>query len=517
MKVCKVVFNSVSHDARVLKEAISVAELGHETVIIGIQDANNGKPIETYENMTIKRAAWKSEALKPYLFLYFMELLFIIGIAFIVGFVGLSLLEQIGLISSSIMGYLSFQNIFLFFVFGYTGKKLLELYLHYKKRKKVALSALSQEKNEMLKIGNEAVKEFSQIKTGEKQKKKSVKSSFVQRNYPRPIMTGLKSLLDVVALKTWKTVFARENVIYKILVEEKPDVVHSHDISALPVCAKYKRNYGCKLVFDAHEMYDHLAQSENDMSTMNRKTMIKYSSDVDAFITINDSIGNYYKNSYPDFPKAVIVKNAAPYAESVEYDGRLHEVIGLPKERKILLYQGGFAPKRGLLQLLMSAEYLSDEWTLVFMGWGRLQYDMKRVTDALIQKDPKMAEKIKFAPKVKQKELPHWSAGATLGVIPYENTGLNHWFCTPNKLWEYPNAGVPIIASPFPEMQKVIEPNNIGWFLPDPLTPKDIAKAINSLSDEELLEARNRCREFIANDNWSKYAKRVQKIYGELK
>jgi glycosyltransferase involved in cell wall biosynthesis len=282
------------------------------------------------------------------------------------------------------------------------------------------------------------------------------------------------------------------------------------------VCAKYKRKFGCKLVFDAHEMYDHLAQSEEGMSNINKKTMLKYSEDVDLFVTINDSIANYYKQNYPGFPKAIVVKNATNLADEIEYDGRLHEAAGLPRERKILLYQGGFANKRGLIQLLMSAEYLDPSWTIVFMGWGSLRNDMKRVTDALIMKTPELSERIKFVPKVKQKELVYWTSGAILGVIPYENTSLNHWFCTPNKLWEYPNAGVPIIASPFPEMEKVIVQNSIGWFLPDPLTPEEIANAINSLDDNELLQTRTNCRKFISQDNWSKYAQRLQECYGEL-
>jgi glycosyltransferase involved in cell wall biosynthesis len=106
-----------------------------------------------------------------------------------------------------------------------------------------------------------------------------------------------------------------------------------------------------------------------------------------------------------------------------------------------------------------------------------------------------------------------WTAGAKLGVIPYENAGLNHWFCTPNKLWEYPNAGVPIIASPFPEMRKVIEPNGIGWFLTDPLTAKSIATSINAISDGELAEAARNCRLFMQRDNWSTYSRRLKKAY----
>jgi len=521
MKVCKVVFNSVSHDARVLKEAMSVAELGHETMIVGIQDANNSRPIEQYENIIIRRSAWKSQALKPINWIYTLTAVAIVLISIFTFLILKNVLDNYDLLINNIIEYITLSNILFVGLTVYAFKLLLAKYQIYKRRKKVYKTISAQEKNETLKFANEEVSIILQDRNSNTTLKKmdnnkKSKTNFMQEHYPRPIMAGVKKLFNQKALKTWKTVFAREKTIYNILCEEKPDVVHAHDVSALPICAKYKREFGCKLVFDAHEMYDHLAQSEADMSIVNKKVMLKYSSDVDLFVTINESIANYYKEHYPNFPKAVVVKNATLHAEDVDYDGRLHKAAGIPIDRKILLYQGGFAAKRGLIPLLMSAEYLDDDWTLVFMGWGNLRNDMKRVMDALIQKNPKVSEKVKFVPKVKQKELPYWTNGATLGVIPYENTSLNHWFCTPNKLWEYPNAGVPIIASPFPEMEKVIEGNEIGWFLPDPLTPEEIAKAINDISNEELISARKICREFVAKDNWSKYAKRLQSKYGEL-
>ncbi len=51
--------------------------------------------------------------------------------------------------------------------------------------------------------------------------------------------------------------------------------------------------------------------------------------------------------------------------------------------------------------------------------------------------------KVRFIPPAPQKELKSWTQGATLGIIPYEGKMLNHWIATPNKLWEYPSAGVP--------------------------------------------------------------------------
>ena len=101
-------------------------------------------------------------------------------------------------------------------------------------------------------------------------------------------------------------------------------------------------------------------------------------------------------------------------------------------------------------------------------------------------------------------------------MIPYENIGLNHYLCTPNKLWEYPVAGVPLLISPFPEMMKVVQENDIGWLLPEPINPKEVANVIASLSSEEIQQKATKCRDFIRNDNWEKYGNRLVELYRTL-
>lgn len=52
-----IVFNSVSHDTRVLKEAKSVADIGHD-VVIGWQTNNSEKLHEQLNNFTLRRALY---------------------------------------------------------------------------------------------------------------------------------------------------------------------------------------------------------------------------------------------------------------------------------------------------------------------------------------------------------------------------------------------------------------------------------------------------------------------------
>ncbi len=544
IKVCKVVINSVSHDARVLKEAEAIREAGFDVVIIGIQDANNNVPIQILDNgVVIRRVAWQSEAFRPFLSEVAAKTLLAVLVGLGVIQLGSYLLNAELPSPVSFVDWLTIKNIVQFVgvaivisglsYFGY------RLWAEYARRRKGHLVLKKREDDELLKYEKtfSTYKQQEAVQTEEKlttaNASASSGASFSERlpaadkteansdpfviRLPRPLMRGLGKVLAPAQLKRWNVIFARERCIQRVLAEERPSIVHAHDLTALPVSAKYAGKAGIKLVFDAHEIYDHLAQAEDDMAELNSLLLKKYARSVHRFITINDSIARYYRKNYPSLPPAVVVKNAAKPAEPVDYDGRLHDVAGLPRDRRIVIYQGGYAAKRGLIQLLMSAEYLNPEWTLVYMGWGRLEDELLRVADALKLKNPAFGEKVRFVPRVKQDELPYWTAGATIGAIPYENTGLNHWFCNPNKLWEYPNAGVPIIASPFPEMSAIINSYELGWYLPDPLNPKAIADVINGLTDEQIATASANCRKFMESDNWGVYAKRLAVLYGEMR
>lgn len=336
-------------------------------------------------------------------------------------------------------------------------------------------------------------------------------------------LTGLEGRL-FTALKTGVTAALRpaytrmrRREMIRLALQGPTDIVHCHDLWSLPVGAAIKRQTGALLVWDAHEIYEEVAQGDASHATMCRELLRRHQRDVNHFITINESIAEFYRSHYPSLPPAVIVKNATPYTPRVAYDGRMHEACQIPREQKIVLYQGGFAEKRGLRLLVEAAEYLNADWTLVMMGWGKLEAELKEMGEHInAARRNRAVPAVAFLPAAKQSELVYWTAGGTVGLIPYENVGLNHLYCTPNKLWEYPAAGVPILCSPLVELTKAVLANGTGWLLPDSADAKDIAGTINALTPEALKAASLACEAFIQRDNWTTYGARVVGLYKDI-
>lgn len=312
---------------------------------------------------------------------------------------------------------------------------------------------------------------------------------------------------------------ARARALFALVRSLDPEVVHCHDIHTLPVGALVKVELaGCSVIYDAHEIYEELAQGDHLTASRYRRMHRRYLRCVDRFVTINDSIAAWYAAHYPELPPAVVVMNATNDAGHVSYDGRLHVAAGLQPDVRIMLYQGGFAARRGLEYFVRSAAFLPACWVAVLMGWGRLEEQLRSIADGInaAAEASGRPARVRFVLPAPQSELHLWTAGATVGVIPYESAGLNHWYCTPNKLWEYPNAGVPVLVSPFPELRKPVEAYGYGWLLPEVQDPCALAAQVAALSEIEMARARAACRSFIAAESWTKYAEVIVSLYEEL-
>ena len=91
------------------------------------------------------------------------------------------------------------------------------------------------------------------------------------------------------------------------------------------------------------------------------------------------------------------------------------------------------------------------------MGDGPFKAELKNLSRKI-----EVDHKILFHDAVSQDLLLNITASATVGLIPYQPTCLNNFLCTPNKMFEYISAGLPIIATDLPEISKVVNSYNIG-------------------------------------------------------
>jgi len=261
-----------------------------------------------------------------------------------------------------------------------------------------------------------------------------------------------------------------------------PDVIHAHDLPQLRVGVNVKRALGIPLIYDAHELYPELGTLTPRQKAMLGTRERSLLPECDRVITVNPLIAEEFVRRY-DISMPLIVENAISIADgfcaTARHD-RFRQEFPIGKSDYILLYQGWFATHRGLPALIRAMPHVSRNVHLVFLGYGDDQGDLRALVDQM-----GVCGLVHLKDAVPQDELLFWTASADIGLIPYQaDFDLNTRYCSPNKLYEYIGAGLPMLVND--ELQfvrSVVRSNDFGRAAVL-RTPDDFARAITSMVGE---------------------------------
>ena len=234
------------------------------------------------------------------------------------------------------------------------------------------------------------------------------------------------------------------------------------------------------LIYDSHEYFTEVPElvSRPKVQRVWKRIEEYVVPKLSEMITVCQSIADLFHQKYGI--KVHIIRNIPMRAMLPATASR--EEVGLDQNKHILVLQGsGINIHRGSEELVDAMAYL-DDYQLVIIGGGDVLPILKEKVATNHWDD-----RVKFFPRMPYQKMMAITQLAELGFTLDKDTNLNYKFSLPNKLFDYIQAGVPIIASHLTEIERIITHYNIGTFIENH-EPETIAETIkNALADEDKL------------------------------
>lgn len=287
------------------------------------------------------------------------------------------------------------------------------------------------------------------------------------------------------------------------------DLLVSNDLDTLLpnyLIAKLKRK---PLVYDSHEYFTEVPELVNRPTVQKiwkriERTIFPKLKDV---ITVNDSIAGLFEQDYGLRP--VVVRNV-PYLMK-ETEKKTRKELGLPEDKHLIILQGaGINIQRGAEEMVEAMQYI-DHSVLLIAGQGDVIPLLKKLVS-----ERSLENKVIFRPRMPYQELMQLTKNADLGLTLDKDTNLNYRYSLPNKIFDYIQAGIPVIASPLPEIAHIINTYQVGCTITDH-NPVNMAKTINEvLADQQLIDKwKNNCSFASLNLNWEIEEKVIIDLYSK--
>lgn len=312
---------------------------------------------------------------------------------------------------------------------------------------------------------------------------------------PRPIRYGLNMFELTIRL-----------VIYGLRF--RPAAVHCHDTLALPAGVLIKMIAGSKLIYDAHE----LESNKNGQTPFLSKVTLFIErlawSRIDLLISVSDSINAWYvehlgvKQHLLILNSPEIHNDVGKHIKDGKKDKYFHSLYGIPAGVKIFIYIGILSDGRGINLCLQAFASGAVDAHVVFMGYG----PMKSEIESFAKKYPN----IHLHNPVPHEQVVSIVKNADVGLCFVENVSLSDYYSLPNKLFEYAFSGLPVLASDFPEIGKVVRHYSLGFCSAVDLDSikkmiANIIQAPSAAASENLYEL-----------SWEAQAERLNDAYDRL-
>ncbi len=292
------------------------------------------------------------------------------------------------------------------------------------------------------------------------------------------------------------------------------DVVHCHEPDALLVALLLKTVKGRRVVYDIHEHWP--SEIPFDLGLPNATVLTGFleylispmelllSRFADAKIAVSESVAERFRGNGTD---PVIISNysvagSVPPAPQARHSRNVVYMAG-----NMQLFHG----IRECIQAMSKVAATFPDVSLTLVG------NVREDIGAMAAKtDPR--PEITMTGYLPYREMYETLREGSVGLLVFQPDYYNAYIGLPNKLFDYMLCGLPVVASDFPEIRKVVGEAGCGMLV-DPTDPDAIAGAIIYLlenPDEARKMGENGRKAVEERYNWGEMEKRLLGVYRQV-
>lgn len=293
--------------------------------------------------------------------------------------------------------------------------------------------------------------------------------------------------------------------------KSRADLYEAHDLPALLpalVASKLRR---VPIVYHAHELYSEMHSRVRFAGFWRglERLLVPF---VTQIVTPEINRSHIYVTEFGRNIEPLTIKNCPRYRHPIR-TSKIREYLAAKQIEcsTIVLYQGLFDTSRCIQELILATEFFNEGIILVLIGSGFKDWQ-----------DPETrignAKRVVLMPRVPYDELFAYTASADIGVLFYRNDCRNNYYCAPNKVHEFMMMGLPVVTCDYPGIKSIVEREEVGICV-NPENPLEIARAINSLSEDRQLYERMQRNGLVLSlekYNWEVEFAKLSDYYDEL-
>lgn len=294
--------------------------------------------------------------------------------------------------------------------------------------------------------------------------------------------------------------------LFFFLLFHRVDLLFANDLDTLLpnyLVSKIKR---VPLIYDSHELFTEVPELQNAPFKKTVWTKIEKSiiPKLKYCITVNESIAKIFEERYK--VKFNSIRNVPEQIPT-----NLNNTINLdniPKDSFTVIIQGsGLNVDRGLEEAV-EAMLLLENVHLLIVGNGDVIPKAKKMVG-----DLKLENRVHFYGKRPYHELMKFTALANCGLAIDKATNKNHQFALPNKVFDYIQAGTPIICMDLIEIKSLVLKYDIGIVIKE-VVPSEIATAIRTLQQNQPLlnSYQVNCKKAAEIEHWGNEKVKLEEI-----